>query len=497
MLNRPVGMCIQVYISPSPRVYCIALKLVFQHFVSHSELCSGCSVSATAANTTGTDFLELHVEWSTVVREFQGDPENNVLVAVTSFSETRRNPKVPNRTMSLGTSGCAFKCHPLTVSNPETSHSVQSRMLSTKKWNDGGAVARLSSRLHKIKGALRAQPVEGQAYDSDLTLDLGEGEFAEDLQLPDTSESYRDLSAWRVSIPRIDTRQDANNKPFPVFSINVQRIDVKSEEDPDSYHWTVDRRYHDFYTLESKLTEFHGEFPDTQLPPKRILFGPRGIEFMECKRQVFEEFLQRLLQKPTLRGSDLLHSFLRSPGEFVPAGPGGIAGAMPEGLGRMIRRSVPLRLRKEKGQHLDTFLNAFVASTEGSKIKPSKYEWKDMNAEVPRRVRCLTKSVFQNNFGVANNQPLFAVSTGRSPSSSSLPVQGVFDCLLYLAVRVFGAPQTVVRVAMAIRVVAHNTVNALCSFYLDRKLRKLLIAPRLAHLVRLLQGSVLKNCVNW
>jgi hypothetical protein len=48
---------------------------------------------------------------------------------------------------------------------------------STKKWSDGGAVARLSSRLHKIKGALRAQPVEGHVYDSDLTLDLGESEF--------------------------------------------------------------------------------------------------------------------------------------------------------------------------------------------------------------------------------------------------------------------------------------------------------------------------------
>jgi hypothetical protein len=48
---------------------------------------------------------------------------------------------------------------------------------STKKWSDGGAVARLSSRLHKIRGALRAQPVEGHAYDSDLALDLGEGEF--------------------------------------------------------------------------------------------------------------------------------------------------------------------------------------------------------------------------------------------------------------------------------------------------------------------------------
>jgi hypothetical protein len=92
-------------------------------------------------------------------------------------------------------------------------------------------------------------------------------------------------------------------------------------------------------------------------------------------KQVFEEFLQRLLQKPTLRGSDLLHSFLRSSGDFVPAGPGGIAGAMPEGLGRMIRRSVPLRLCKERGQHLDTFLNAFIASTEGSKTKPRLYAY--------------------------------------------------------------------------------------------------------------------------
>lgn len=52
---------------------------------------------------------------------------------------------------------------------------------------------------------------------------------AEDLHLSDSSESYRDLSAWRVSIPCVDTRQDVNNKPYPVFNIDVQRIDVKSE----------------------------------------------------------------------------------------------------------------------------------------------------------------------------------------------------------------------------------------------------------------------------
>ncbi|XP_067005138.2 sorting nexin-14 [Anabrus simplex] len=357
---------------------------------------------------------------------------------------------------------------------------------ASKKWSDGGAVARISNRLHKIKGVLRAQPVEGHTFDNDSALVLGETEFAEDVPLSDSS-TYRDLSAWRVSIPSVENRLDINNKHFPIFNINVQRIDVKSEDDPESYHWTVDRRYNDFYVLESKLTEFHGEFIDLHLPPKRILFGPRGVEFMESKRQCFEEFLQRLLQKPNLRGSDLLHSFLRSPSEFVST-TGGITGAMPEGLGRMIRRSVPLKLRKERGQHLDTFLNTFLSSTEGAKTRPSKYEWKDVNVETTRKVRCLTKSVFGDNFGVPSNQPLFAIAgTGMS---CSVPMQGIFDCFLYLAVKVFGAPLSAVRLAMAIRAMSHNTLNALCRYYLDKKLKKLLVAPRLAHLVRLLKGAI-------
>jgi hypothetical protein len=42
------------------------------------------------------------VEWSPVVPEFQGDPGNNILVTVTSFSETRRNFKVPIQTSKEG-----------------------------------------------------------------------------------------------------------------------------------------------------------------------------------------------------------------------------------------------------------------------------------------------------------------------------------------------------------------------------------------------------------
>nr|CAD7598805.1 unnamed protein product [Timema genevievae] len=357
-----------------------------------------------------------------------------------------------------------------------------------KKWSDSGAVARISNKLNKIKGALRSQPVEGHTFDSDSTLDLGETEFAEDLHLSESS-TQRDLNAWRVSIPSVDTRFDINNKTYPVFNINVQRIDVNTEEDPDRYHWTVDRKYNDFYALESKLTEFHGEFTDTHLPPKRILFGPRGVEFMETKRQNFEDFLQRLLQKPNLRGSDLLHAFLRSSTDFVPASSTGLAGAVPEGLGRMIRRSVPIRLRKERGQHLDTFLSSFVQSTEASKAKPSKYEWKDVTSESKQRVRCLTKSVFKDNFGIPSDQPLPVVPS-LVTGSSNVSVHGIFDCVLYLVVRVFGAPQVVVRLAMAARAVLQNTINALVNFYLDRKLRKLLVPPRLGHLIHLLQGAV-------
>ncbi|KAJ8897893.1 hypothetical protein PR048_003250 [Dryococelus australis] len=62
------------------------------------------------------------------------------------------------------------------------------------------------------------------------------------------------------------------------------------------------------------------------------------------------------------------------------------------------------------------------------------------------------------------------------------------DCVA--VVRVFGAPQSVVRLALAVRALLHNTINAVVNFYLDRKLRKLLVAPRLGHLLHLLRGAV-------
>lgn len=38
--------------------------------------------------------------------------------------------------------------------------------------------------------------------------------------------SFKDLSAWRVSVPRVEQRIDHNNKPYCAFIVDVTRIDV-------------------------------------------------------------------------------------------------------------------------------------------------------------------------------------------------------------------------------------------------------------------------------
>ena len=39
---------------------------------------------------------------------------------------------------------------------------------------------------------------------------------------------FRDLSAWRLSIPSLETKYDSNQKSYSVYKIIVQRIDVSS-----------------------------------------------------------------------------------------------------------------------------------------------------------------------------------------------------------------------------------------------------------------------------
>jgi hypothetical protein len=72
MLAYVIGHCCHLQSSPLP------------------SLCNRSSVSAAAGSTVGTDILESRVGGSAIVREFHIHPGNDTLLAVISFSETRK-----------------------------------------------------------------------------------------------------------------------------------------------------------------------------------------------------------------------------------------------------------------------------------------------------------------------------------------------------------------------------------------------------------------------
>ena len=182
---------------------------------------------------------------------------------------------------------------------------------------------------------------------------------------------YRDLSSWEISIPDLVTSLDSSGKACFVFVVEVHSdaansANTVSSRTAQNKQWKINRQYHEFYALESKLTEFHGEFSDARLPPKLArLFSGRGLDVMQAKKEAFEEYLRSILQKPALKGSDILFTFLTSSEEFTA-----FSGAASNlGLGRMIK-NVPIKLAKERGQGLLPFISNFMAQTQPEPPKP-------------------------------------------------------------------------------------------------------------------------------
>ena len=172
------------------------------------------------------------------------------------------------------------------------------------------------------------------------------------------------MSAWRIQIPRVAPHTEANNKKIFVFVIEVHRIDIDStKENAEDLQWTVFRKYSEFYTLESKLTEFHGPFEDLHLPPKANLFTGKGLDVLQSKISAFEDYLTGLLKKPFLRESDILFTFLTSSEEFTLA-------SSTFGVGKIINKVNPIKLTKERGQCLQPFIDSFVSSTLSPPSKP-------------------------------------------------------------------------------------------------------------------------------
>uniref|UniRef100_A0ABI7Y487 Sorting nexin 14 n=1 Tax=Felis catus TaxID=9685 RepID=A0ABI7Y487_FELCA len=301
-----------------------------------------------------------------------------------------------------------------------------------------------------------------------------------------TPNTPRNLAAWKISIPYVDFFEDPSSERkekkerIPVFCIDVERNDRRAVgHEPE--HWSVYRRYLEFYVLESKLTEFHGTFPDAQLPSKRII-GPKNYEFLKSKREEFQEYLQKLLQHPELSNSQLLADFLSPNGgetQFLDK-------ILPDvNLGKIIK-SVPGKLMKEKGQHLEPFIMNFINSCESPKPKPSKPELTILSPTSENNKK-LFSDLFKNNANRAENTER---KQNQNYFMEMMTVEGVYDYLMYVGRVVFQVPDWLHHLLMGTRILFKNTLEMYTDYYLHCKLEQLFQEHRLVSLITLLRDAV-------
>uniref|UniRef100_A0A3B4AQJ3 Uncharacterized protein n=1 Tax=Periophthalmus magnuspinnatus TaxID=409849 RepID=A0A3B4AQJ3_9GOBI len=359
---------------------------------------------------------------------------------------------------------------------------------STSRRGESFGISRIGS---KIKGVFKSTTMEGAMLPS-YGLVEGEDDLVEEalMVLEDDSPLEaastpctppRNLSAWSISIPYIDFYDDDTKRErIPVFCIDVERNDRKTVGQ-EIEHWSVYRRYLEFYVLESKLTEFHGSFPDAQLPSKRII-GPKNYEFLTSKRVEFEEYLQNLLQHPELSNSQLLADFLSPHGmesQFLDK-------MLPDvNLGKIIK-AVPSKLIKEKGQHLEPFIQSFFNSCESPKPKPSHPELTILSPSSENDKK-LFNDLFKNN---ANRSETLEKRHNQNYFMQMITVDGLYDYLMYIGRVVFHIPDWLHHLLMGGRILFKNTLEAYSHHYLQSKLSQVLEEHRIVSLITLLRDAV-------
>ncbi|WAR03375.1 SNX14-like protein [Mya arenaria] len=236
------------------------------------------------------------------------------------------------------------------------------------------------------------------------SLEGGENEVT-DLDLAMETFQPHDLSTWRVTIPRLGNRPDPENnkKSFFVFIVDVRRVDV-----PD------------------------GELEKCSLPEKKM-FGTKNQDFIDGKREPFEQYLQRLLTLPHLKGSQLLYNFLTSekPFEF----------GLDINIGRALNK-IPRKLVKELSQTI--------------------YENNASGLEQRDRVQGDLLTERRN-------------------------VEGVYDTIIYIARYVFEVPVWLHHCLYTARMFMKETLEGYLDWYIEHKVAMVTQEHRLVSLIHLLR----------
>ncbi|MED6284673.1 Sorting nexin-14 [Characodon lateralis] len=190
----------------------------------------------------------------------------------------------------------------------------------------------------------------------------------------------------------------------------------------------------------------------------------------------------RLLQHPELSNSQLLADFL-SPhsmeSQFLDK-------ILPDvNLGKIIK-AVPSKLIKEKGQHLEPFIQSFFNSCESPKPKPSRPELTILSP-TSENDKKLFNDLFRNN---ANRSEMTEKRHNQNYFMEMITVEGVYDYLIYVGRVVFHIPDWLHHLLMGGRILFKNTLEAYTDYYLQHKLNQVVQEHRLVSLITLLRDAV-------
>uniref|UniRef100_A0A4W6F6F0 Sorting nexin 14 n=1 Tax=Lates calcarifer TaxID=8187 RepID=A0A4W6F6F0_LATCA len=153
---------------------------------------------------------------------------------------------------------------------------------------------------------------------------------------------------------------------------------------------------------------------------------------------------------------------------------------------RKIIKSVPSKLIKEKGQHLEPFIQSFFNSCESPKPKPSRPELTILSP-TSENDKKLFNDLFKNN---ANRSELTEKRHNQNYFMEMITVEGVYDYLMYVGRVVFHIPDWLHHLLMGGRILFKNTLEAYTDYYLQYKLNQVVQEHRLVSLITLLRDTV-------
>uniref|UniRef100_A0A8C6CDC1 Sorting nexin 14 n=1 Tax=Monodon monoceros TaxID=40151 RepID=A0A8C6CDC1_MONMO len=153
---------------------------------------------------------------------------------------------------------------------------------------------------------------------------------------------------------------------------------------------------------------------------------------------------------------------------------------------RKIIKSVPGKLIKEKGQHLEPFIMNFINSCESPKAKPSKPELTILSPTSENNKK-LFNDLFKNNANRAENTER---KQNQNYFMEMMTLEGVYDYLMYVGRVVFRVPDWLHHLLMGTRILFKNTLEMYTDYYLHCKLEQLFQEHRLVSLITLLRDAV-------